>query len=80
MDQIFIAIINMSITATYVMVVVLVLRLLLRRAPKWLSYSLWFIVLFRLVFPVSFASSFSLLSLFIKPSTSNSSKIGRAHV
>ena len=73
MDQLFLTILNMSITSTYVLAVVLVLRLLLNRAPKWLSYSLWSVVLFRLVFPVSFSTSFSLLSLFIKPSTNNGS-------
>ena len=40
MDQIFLTVLNMSITASYVMVVVLALRLMLKRAPKWLSYSL----------------------------------------
>ena len=68
MDQIFMTVLNMSITATYVMVVVLALRLLLKRAPKWISYALWSVVLFRLASPVSFISSFSLLSRFIRSS------------
>ncbi len=68
MDQIFLTVLNMSITASYVMVVVLVLRLLFKRAPKWISYALWSVVLFRLVSPVSFISSFSLLSRFIRSS------------
>ena len=68
MDQIFLTILNMSITATYVMVVVLLLRLLLNRAPKWIAYALWSVVLFRLVSPISFISSFSLLSRFFRSS------------
>ena len=53
MDQAFLTVLNMSITSTYVLAFVLVLRLLLKRSPKWLSYSLWSVVLFRLVFPIS---------------------------
>ncbi|NLB45430.1 MAG: M56 family metallopeptidase, partial [Clostridiaceae bacterium] len=68
MDQIFLTVLNMSITATYVLLVVLILRLLLKRAPKWISYALWSVVLFRLVSPFSFISSFSLLSRFIRSS------------
>ena len=60
MEALFLKILNMSITATYVLVAVLVLRLLLRRAPKWISYSLWSLVLFRLLCPVSFSSEFSI--------------------
>jgi len=67
MEQIFIAIVNMSITATYVLAVVLVIRFMLKRAPKWMSYSLWSIVLFRLVCPVSFSISFSLLGHLQRP-------------
>ncbi len=68
MDQIFLTVLNMSITATYVLLVVLILRLLLKRAPNWISYALWSVVLFRLVSPFSFISSFSLLSRFIRSS------------
>ena len=53
-------ILNMSITATYVLIAVLILRLLLKRAPKRISYMLWSVLLFRLVCPVSFSSAFSL--------------------
>ena len=60
MEELFLKILNMSITATYVLIAVLILRLLLRRGPKWISYSLWSLVLFRLVCPVSFSSVFSI--------------------
>lgn len=57
MDKLFLTILNMSITATYVLAFVLVLRLLLKRAPKWISYALWSIVLVRLISPVSFSAN-----------------------
>jgi beta-lactamase regulating signal transducer with metallopeptidase domain len=42
------------------MIAVLFLRLILKRAPKWISYALWSLVLFRLVCPVSISSAFSI--------------------
>lgn len=53
--------INMSITGGVVILAVLVLRMLLRRAPKIISYCLWSVVLFRLLCPVSFSLPVSLL-------------------
>ncbi|NLT40146.1 MAG: hypothetical protein GXX89_06755 [Clostridiales bacterium] len=61
------AVLNMSVTAGIIIVVVLVLRLLLKRAPKVFSYALWAIVLFRLLCPVSLPSDISLLSVFDTP-------------
>ena len=63
MQELFVAILNMSITAGYVIVAVLLARLLLRRAPKKYTYLLWSAVAFRLCCPVSFSSAFSLLCL-----------------
>lgn len=54
---------NMSLTASVAILVVLLLRLLLRKAPKVISYGLWGIVLFRLLCPVSVQSGLSLFSL-----------------
>lgn len=53
----------MSLTASAVILVVLLVRLLLKRAPKLFSYLLWSVVLFRLLCPVSIASVFSLMHL-----------------
>jgi beta-lactamase regulating signal transducer with metallopeptidase domain len=53
----------MSITASYVALAVILARFLLRRAPKIFSYILWAAVAIRLITPVSFASSFSILGL-----------------
>ena len=61
MDRIFLQILNMSITASIVIVFVFVVRLFLRKVPKVFSYMLWFVVLFRLLCPFSFESAYSLL-------------------
>lgn len=49
MHELFPTICNMSLTASVVIVAVLLVRLLLRRAPKVFSYALWAVVLFRLI-------------------------------
>lgn len=41
MEQIFLRILNMSITAGYCVLVVMILRLLLQKMPKIYSYALW---------------------------------------
>ncbi len=60
-------ILNMSLTASIVIVIVLLARLLLRKSPKVFSYALWAVVLFRLLCPVSFSTEFSLFGLFNTP-------------
>lgn len=59
----FLKVLNMSITASVVILFVLVARFLLRRLPKIFSYLLWGVVIFRLICPVSFTVPFSLLDL-----------------
>ena len=54
---------NMSLTASVVILLLLLLRLPLKKAPKALSYALWGLVLFRLLCPVSLPSAVSLFSL-----------------
>ncbi|SKC36064.1 M56 family metallopeptidase [Maledivibacter halophilus] len=61
MDKVFLQIINMSITSSYVILFVIVARLFLKKVPKIFSYVLWSVVLFRLVCPFSFESIFSLI-------------------
>ena len=63
MEALFLKILNMSITASWIILAVLVLRVLLQRAPKRYSYALWSVVAFRLCCPVSFRAAFSLLGL-----------------
>lgn len=63
MSTIFINILNMSLTATYCIAAVVILRFLLKKQPKILSYLLWSVVLFRLLCPYSITSDLSLLRL-----------------
>ena len=60
MGRFFLDVVNMSIGASCVILVVLLLRLVLRRAPKKFSYLLWSVVGLRLCCPFSFSSVFSL--------------------
>jgi len=53
--------VEMSVTAGYVIVVLILARILLRRLPRIISYALWAVAAFRLVSPISFSSPFSLL-------------------
>jgi len=63
LQDLFITVVNMSITASYVAIGVILVRLLLKKAPKAFSYILWIPVLFRLVCPFSFDSAFSFFNL-----------------
>ncbi|MDF2674351.1 MAG: antirepressor regulating drug resistance protein [Clostridiales bacterium] len=63
LKDLFLNVLNMSITASYVILFVLLARLFLKKVPKIFSYSLWAVVLFRLVCPFSFSSVFSFFSL-----------------
>lgn len=65
--ELFPVILNMSLTAGAVILLVLPVRLALRRAPKVFSYALWAVVLFRLLCPVSVTAGFSLLGLLDAP-------------
>lgn len=62
MTNIFLNILGMSLTASYCIILVCIIRLFLRKAPKIYSYCLWSAVLFRLICPVSLASPISLIS------------------
>lgn len=61
MSEIFLKIMNMSISASYLVLAVLLLRLILKKAPKWVMVLLWGIVAVRLICPVSPESIFSLI-------------------
>lgn len=67
MRNLFITILNMSFSAGFVAIAVILLRLPLKKVPKVFSYALWVVVLFRLVCPFSFESAISLLM--VKPDT-----------
>ena len=61
MSGLFLKIINMSISASWLILAVLIFRLVLRKAPKWINVLLWGIVAARLLFPFSLESALSLL-------------------
>ncbi len=61
MYEIFLKIFNMSISASYIVLAVLLFRLLLKKAPKWITVVLWGIVAVRLVCPFSIESVLSLI-------------------
>lgn len=61
MTDIFLKSVNMGISAGWLVLAVMILRLLLRRAPKQLMFALWGIAALRLVMPVSIQSIFSLI-------------------
>ncbi len=61
MEDLFISVLNMSLTASYVITAIMLARLFLKKAPKAISYALWAVAGFRLVFPFSFESVFSLI-------------------
>lgn len=63
MQELFLNVMNMSITASYVILAVLFFRMLLKRAPKKYAYLLWAVAFFRLISPVSFTSVISIFSV-----------------
>lgn len=66
---------NMSVTASVVILFVIFARLLLRKAPKIFSYVLWYVVLFRLFCPVAVGSSLSLLGILETPTVETHSAV-----
>lgn len=63
MESLFLRVLNMSLTASYVIAATLLVRLALSAAPKKWSYFLWSAAAFRLCCPVSLQSAISLLQL-----------------
>ena len=61
MSELFLKIVNMSISASWVVIAVLALRFCLKKAPKWVNVLLWGIVAARMVFPFSIESVLSLI-------------------
>ena len=61
MSEIFLRILNMSLTASFLILAVILVRLILKKAPKWIACVLWALVAVRLILPVSVESSLSLV-------------------
>ena len=60
MTELFLHVVNLSYSALWIVLAVVILRLALRKAPKWLHVFLWALVAVRLLVPVSVESRFSL--------------------
>lgn len=61
MTALFLEVVNMSIAAGWLILAVLILRLVLKKAPKWIRMLLWGTVGLRLVLPFRIESAFSLI-------------------
>ncbi len=61
MSEFFLPVLNMSISASWLILAVLLVRLLIKRAPKWISVLLWGMVGLRLLLPFSIESEASLI-------------------
>ena len=61
MRAVFLQILNMSIKASWLILAVLAVRMLLRRAPKWAICLLWALVAVRLLCPLAVESTLSRL-------------------
>lgn len=61
MTELFLDVVNLSISAGWLVLAVLVARFILKKAPKWVSVLLWGIVAVRLICPFSIESALSLI-------------------
>ena len=61
MSEVFLKVVNMSISAGWLVLAVLAFRLVLKKAPRWVHVLLWGIVAVRLICPVFIESAFSLI-------------------
>lgn len=61
MEGVFLQVLNLSITVSYLILFILILRMFLKKTPRWITCALWALVAIRLVFPFSLESIFSLI-------------------
>lgn len=61
MDKFFIEILNMSFTGSFIILAVILLRFIFKKAPKYLSLTFWALVFIKLLCPIKFESSLSLV-------------------
>lgn len=61
MSELFLRVVNMSISASWLILAVMLLRFVLKKAPKWVNLLLWGIVAIRLLCPFSIESTLSLI-------------------
>lgn len=67
MDKLFISVLNMSLTAAYVVIGICLARIPLKKAPKYISYALWAVAWFRFAVPFSLEAAFSLIPVGSQP-------------
>ena len=72
LKSIFSSVLTMSLKAIPVILLVLLLRFALRRAPKRWAYALWAVPLYRLVCPAALPAAFSLYNLSFLPRSTRS--------
>lgn len=61
LNRLFLLIVNNALTAGWVILAVLILRIVCKKAPRWISCLFWGIVALRLIFPFSVESALSLI-------------------
>ena len=61
MEDLFIHVLNISITASFLVLAIILYRLFAKKSPKWVSVLLWGLVGLRLLFPFSIESALSLI-------------------
>ncbi len=61
MESLLLKLVNLSITASWLVLAVLLIRLVFRKAPKWVSCFLWGLVALRLICPISIESTLGLI-------------------
>ena len=71
MYEVFTKLLNMSLTASILVLIIMVLRVVLKKAPKKYICILWFLVAFRLICPFSISSSFSVYNVLQSNTVSN---------
>ncbi|MCM1561822.1 MAG: hypothetical protein NC123_20165 [Butyrivibrio sp.] len=59
LEQIFLKVLDMSGSASMIIVIICLVRIFLKRFPKYISYMLWSVVLFRLLCPFTLESRLS---------------------
>ena len=60
MSEVFLKVVNMSISASWLVLAVLLLRLVLKKAPRWVAVLLWGFVAVRLILPSLWTQTFSI--------------------
>lgn len=61
MSDIFLKLLNLSITTSWLIFAIIIIRSMLKKAPKWMNCALWALVAIRLVCPISIESVLSLI-------------------